>query len=288
MGEFVIKTSGVFTTAKRVIKVPKSGVVTLVPWGDVHYGAPLHAEETFNEWLRRCADYTNPYFFGMGDYLDLASTSERGILGSGVLHDSTIATLDDLYRAKADELGDKIAFMAEEDRLLGLIEGNHFGQMSTGQTTDSYLCERFRVPWLGVSCMYRLVLEHNGSRIPITIAAHHGAGGGATTGASVNKVEKMLPEMEADIYIQGHDHKKFITTKSRLYLTQSMVVKHKTIFFVRSGSFLAAYKEGQASYIVDIARGPAELGAPAIELRVKRSKLGGGKKTMHVEMRGIL
>ena len=284
-----MKTSGVFTTARRTIKVPKSGIVTLVPFGDIHFGAPLHAEETFNEWLKRCKDYENPYYLGMGDYLDLASTSERGVLSNNILHDSTLATLDDLYRAQADELGDKIAFMTKQDRLLGLIEGNHFGQLSTGQTTDSYLCERFKVPWLGVSCMYRLNLEAPGRNYATTtIAIHHGSGGGATSGASVNRVEKMLPEMEADIYLQGHDHKKWITSKSRLYLNNRLKVKHKTIIFARTGSFLAAYKEGCASYIVDIARGPAELGAVAIELKLCRSRDGNGGRTRHVEMRGIL
>ena len=288
MGRYRLKTSGVFTTARRTIKVPKSGIVTLVPFGDIHYGAPLHAEETFNEWLRRCKDYENPYYLGMGDYLDLASTSERGILSSGVLHDSTLATLDDLYRASADALAEKIGFMLDENRLLGLIEGNHFGQLSTGQTTDSYLCERFKVPWLGVSCMYRLSFEDQHGKAAVTIAAHHGAGGGATSGASVNRVEKMLPEMEADIFLQGHDHKKWITTKSRLYLTERMKLKHKTIVFARTGSFLAAYKEGCASYVVDIARGPAELGAVAIEMKMTRRQNGDGKRTRHVEMRGLL
>jgi len=69
----------------------------------------------------------------MGDYDDLCSFSERKALNEANLHEETRYTLDEIYQQRVNNLVKEIKFM--EGKLIGLIEGNHFGAFQSGITT---------------------------------------------------------------------------------------------------------------------------------------------------------
>jgi len=204
----------------------------------------------------------------MGDLDDMSSTSERCVLNSASLHESTLRTLDDMYRDNVDRFASEISFM--KGKLIGLIEGNHYSELTSGITTTQLLCEKMGCKYLGVSAFIRLALKKaNKSNQCLDIWAHHGLGGGRTAGASINKLENMIKGASADIYLQGHDHKKQIAMQSRLRLNQGkggLNLENRKIVMARTGSFLRGYVDGESSYVADGAYSPTDLGTVMIKI----------------------
>ena len=268
-----MKTSGLFTFTKYTIDFKNYGdEITLVPFGDIHRSAPLCHEEKWAEWTEYHKGKKNTYFLGMGDYDDMASASERAVLSNRALHDSTIDTIDGLYRSHVDRLCKEIGWMG--DKLIGLIEGNHYGELSTGITTTELMCEKLKCKHLGVSSFIRLILKHDKHHTnAVDIWGHHGLGGGRTAGASINKLENMIKAANADIYLMGHDHKKHIAMQSRLRLSDSragLSLENRKLVMARTGGFLKGYVNEQSSYIADKAYSPVDMGTVTITMTPKR------------------
>ena len=140
------------------------------------------------------------------------------------------------------------------------------------------MCERLGATYLGYSSFIRLVFKHKGKAshvAAIDIWAFHGKGGGGRMiGGSVNSVQHMAETAEADIFLSGHDHKKWAALKSKLTLTDGgsgiIRLKHKKILLGRTGSFLKGYEPGEESYVAKAGMSPTDLGVIKIELTPKR------------------
>jgi hypothetical protein len=269
-----MRTSGDFTIHEYTINFQKwNEPIYLIPFGDVHRSSPMCAVE---RWLEMC-DWAEQkercYFLGMGDYDDLGSTSERRYLNNPELHDSTVKTLEDLYLKNTRRFADEIKFM--KGKLIGLLNGNHYGMFQSGINTDQKLAEIMHTTYLGANTFIRLKLKsttkHKGY-MTIDIWAHHGRGGGRTVGGSMNPVEQMSQSAEADIYLMGDNHQKSAVHKSRLRLSDDgqLGLSHRKILLCRTGSFLKGYEQNCKSYIVDAGLPPTELGVVKIELTPKR------------------
>ena len=278
-----MQTSGVFQTTKKLIEIKKLGEpITMIVFGDVHYGAPLHATDKFNEfcaWAKQLPPST--LFLGMGDYLDFASTSERGLLSRPEIHESTRATIDSMAHTLETEFMHKIDFM--KGRLVGMLEGNHEWAHMDGTTTTMRLCQALRTEWLGVSAFIRLNFRYAGAYKPIDVFAHHGKGAARLVGGSLNRVQQMAEAAEADIYLMGHDHKRSVGVASKLYLDHKCSIKERRQLFMRTGSFLKAYQKDTASYIVDLAASPSNLGSVRVMMTPHRPTAQ-GKKSFVVDL----
>jgi hypothetical protein len=274
------------------IKFDKFGEpIYLIPFGDVHRSSANCHEE---KWLEFCAwaiRKKNAYFLGMGDYDDLASGSERLLLNNKALHDSTILTLEDVYRKLTLKFAKELSFM--RGRIVGLIEGNHFGEFQNGTTTTQLLAEKLECKYLGVSAFVRLSITQNNVRHDhqsIDIWAHHGLGGARLIGGSLNRVQQMGEIANADIYLMGHDHKKSLGTVSQLELSSgghNAKLHHHKKLFARTGSFLRGYVPGVKSYVAAKMLNPTDLGVVKIELTPRRVQ-SGGKDVMEIDLHASL
>ena len=120
-----MRTTGIFTTHYYPIKnVEVNKPIYLLPFGDVHKYSHMHDKTHWANFLKWAKDKERAYFLGMGDYFDLASTSERQIIHDGRLHESTINTFDELALGYVLKMAKELEFMT--GRLIGLIEGNHY------------------------------------------------------------------------------------------------------------------------------------------------------------------
>jgi hypothetical protein len=279
-------TTGIFTTAQHNITVAGSGIPhRIIIWGDVHRDAPLCAVDRWKEFLDYCKTLRNATYLGMGDYMDMLSTSERVTL-AGELHESTRDSLDDLAEKKCQEFAAELKPM--KSNLVGLIEGNHYWQFQSGVTSTQRLCQLMGCKYLGVASFVRLVLcrSRGGPWRNFDIFAHHGKGAARLVGGSFNRVQQLDEVAVADAYIMGHDHKRgVIPATPRLVLERhggKLSVKERTGWIVRSGSFLKAYQDGRRSYNVDAARAGCSLGWTELELTLR---ITGGSSTLAV--RGI-
>lgn len=269
-----MQTTGEFHTHIFDIPFTKFGETHyLIPFGDVHRSSPMCDVDRWRGTLEWGKKKPRCYWLGMGDYDDLASASERFILNDRRLHDTTTKTLNALYLKHTERFAKEIAFM--KGRLIGLHEGNHYSVFENNTTTTQKLAELMGCRYLGVSSFIRLRFSNPKTNdvICTDIWVHHGKSGGRTVGSSLNPVERMASTAEADIYLMGHDHRKSVGMKSRLRLIRregGIKLVHRKIVLARTGSFLKGYEEGVASYVVDGAYDPCDLGVIKIEMTPKR------------------
>ena len=133
--------------------------------------------------------------------MDLASYTERRVLESHDLHDSTRQSLNDIYKKRTEELAEELSFM--KGRIIGLLEGNHFVTLESGITSTQYLCHLLGCKYLGYSAFIRLSFKDKGKtsrRCSVDLWVHHGKAGAKLVGGSLNNVEQMCQIAEADIY----------------------------------------------------------------------------------------
>lgn len=253
--------------------------VYLIPFGDIHRFAPLCHEEKWLEFLKWAAKKKNTYFIGMGDYDDLASFSERRVLNGGNLHESTLESLDDIYLERVIDLCKELKFM--EGKLIGLVEGNHYAQFQSGDSTTQRMCQTLKCRYLGASAFVRLTLIRKNRCRSLDLWVHHGRGASRMVGGSMNSVQQMIDCAEADIYLMGHDHKKSVAMKSRLHLSEgngAIRLSQQKILLGRTGSFLKGYEPDKQSYIAGAALSPTDLGVLKIELTPHIQKLPKGDR----------
>lgn len=283
-----MKTTGIFRTHLAEVQLrSESETWHLVPFGDVHRDSPHCAVERWREDLADWRKLKNVLFIGLGDYTDFLSTSERVRVGGGEgLHGTTNSTLDRLARRQIHALAKELDFM--RGRLLGLINGNHYYQFRDGTTGDHLLAQLLGTEFLGVAAFVRVVFRKPACRsaAALDIFAHHGAGTGQKPSASLAAVGRMAEWVEADIVLQGHDHKRgALPLNPILTLSQNrngpLHVRERQRWIGRTGSYLKAYVDGEPSYNVDAGRGPCSLGHIRFDLNFERDRYQGKDRPRH-------
>lgn len=279
-----------FTTHKFEIQLPKFNIdYKLFPFSDVHYNAPNCDRKKFHKWCDNAKKMIDDMdgrvaFIGVGDYDDMASTSEREYFQK--FHSTTKTSLDDFMGAKTQEFIDQISFM--KGRLIGMIEGNHYFQFQSGETSTMRMCEALNCKYLGGASIIRLMfrLPSSDKRVALDIYAHHTAGskggGGRRVGSSINKLEDMSHVWFADIYLAGHDHKINGALPTMMYLDQKGNIKAKEQLLVRTGSFQKGWEPDTEDYPATFNGRGNNLSAPMINLIIRREKVDGDER-MYVD-----
>ena len=265
-------SASTFTT--HYFNIPTQSLNTpiyLIPFGDIHRFASLCDVQSWHEFLTWAKAKPNAYFLGMGDYDDLNSESERVILSNPDLHEETKLTLEEIYQSRVNQLIREIGFM--KGKIIGLIEGNHFGVFQTGMTTTQEMCRQLDCKYLGVCGLIRLNFTIGGRNTTLDIFAAHGKGAARLLGGSLNTVQQMSDIADCDVYLQGHDHQKIEGFRRRLYLQKAngtMRIRARKILFARTGSFLKGYVPDKPSYITKGLLPPTDIGVIKIELTPRR------------------
>jgi hypothetical protein len=274
-----MRTTGIFKT--RLIKLknwPMGKTLHLIPFGDIHHDSPAFSPSAFKKFTDYASKQKDALFLNMGDSLDSFSTTERIVLYDSKLHESTRKREEKECKGRIQSLADELEFM--RGKLIGIMGGNHYPIFADGTNGDEVLAERLGTVFLGACCAIRIVFSRAGSASTVScdVFAHHGRGGGTTAGGRYNAVEKLSQICEADIFLMGDNHARgCFPIGDRLYLTNGgrnrmPMVKSKTRWVGRTGSFLRAYVENDASYVVDGAMPPANLGWIEFTLTPRREE----------------
>lgn len=299
-----IGADNVFTTKAYKWNIGKySKPFHIIPIGDVHIDSPGHCRPTFQEtidYIRSLHNAGEEYrLFGMGDYLDQCSDSERNKLSrQGELHESTHATLDKSADRSVHEFCDLLSFT--KGKWIGAIQGNHYWRYLTGckqalgVTSDMIIADEMGCDWLGWANYTVIQLKYGTSSASLDIFASHGKGGGSLLGSPYNNVSKMRNVFpSADIYMMGHDHNKGVLPSTTLEVkmdgsTGAPVVRDKTQLCCRTGSFLKAYDDSKPNYVVRSLWSPSSLGHIEILGKATRTKKCSGiTKMTRVNIKGI-
>lgn len=288
-----------FTISKYVACYLKDGQkMSLIPFGDVHRDSKnCHVEkwlEDIASWKARIKKGENLFFIGVGDYTDLYSAHERAELKRAEtnMHDTHLYTMENHMQDSIERLYKEIDFM--KGRCLGLIEGNHYFVFPSDSTSSTQrLCRMLECKYLGGCGLIRMIVRggyKNRTGLQTDIFAHHGTGGGGTTASSVRNLEKAQEAFEADIYLMGHDHKKWGDKVDQLAIgggNFACTLKSVEKVFVRTGSYLRGYVPDNTSYITRKAWRPANLGCVELELTMVRNRKGGNHDTHELKTKII-
>ena len=252
--------------------------VIVRPLGDFQYNGKRSA--TAVELLKRDIHETleqGGYFLGMGDYTDFMSPSNRQRRKSAAFYDTAEDAIDDHAGELVQELYETV-LKPTTGRWIGLLEGHHFAELKTGETTDMMLCRLLKTRHLGTEAGIRLQFEITGSRQNVCIWAHHGVGGGSTEGAPLNKLERQATRWGGfDIFCMGHTTKGAQTPMDRVYPRWhgrgAPDLVHKTIHLVNTGGYCKAHIVGnrhgrvpRGDYAEQGMMAPAHLGSPVIKI----------------------
>lgn len=281
-----MKTTGLFTIHEFDIQIKElSKPISLFPFGDVHKFAPLHSDDKWGEFLETARTTPNAYFFGMGDYMDVMSATERTAYTHGDYHESTQKTIEKGIRELVKKFNKDIAFMG--GRLIGLIEGNHYFHFSSGITSTQEICREMGCKYFGCMTFTRLRFVYKHQSAVMDIWAHHGKGAASFLGGSLKRVEDMARSADADVYLMGHDHKGPIGFTPRMRLSKvgdHIAVVERKQFFGRTGSFLRGYVPDEVSYVADGCMNPANLGGVRIDFIPERR----GHDTLKIDMKATI
>ncbi len=284
-----MKTGGLFTVHGFTIPIKYNHPFRVVFFGDIHRDSPDHAHKKWQEFIQYAKSLKDTWFFGMGDYLDSTSTSERECLGniSSKMHDTFRNDIQALQLAKIELMANELKFM--KGRIIGMLNGNHYFEFQSGINGDQKLCELLGAKYLGVCSFVRLTFDCYGRKHTRDIFAHHGAGSARLVGGSMNRVQQMAEGAEADILAMGHDHKRgALPAQPRLFLNNcsryGLRVEQREPILIRSGSYLASYKNNKTNYNVDACRPPSSLGHVEVLINVKTKD----KTDVEIEMRTLV
>jgi hypothetical protein len=267
-----------FTVVSSEIRADVNEEFHIIPFGDIHLGSEACDESRFDYMCQWIAKKKNVYVYGIGDYTDMIRAHDRYTIESQTA-ESTQRIMDRIYREEADKFIKKVTPF--KDRILGLGEGNHRGQLTSGITTTQYMCDKLNTKYLGYMCYFGLTVKSRNKRnlpLQLVFLTHHGIGGnGRLAGASINRVEKLERIAIADIYMMGHDHQKGVRPLSKFVPSNSggFNIRTKKQLLITTGGFLKSYMANMPSYAVRMAYPPADLGCAKISIVVRRDQTDG-------------
>ncbi len=244
--------------------------LVLCPLGDIQSGTPASDLDL----LSRIVDDAlkqNAYFIGMGDYVDVASPSNRKAWSHMQHYDSFEDAMDNHMREEEKAVMEILR--PTKGRWFGLLQGHHFWQFQDGTSTDQHLAEQLDTEHLGQCAMVRAWFPNNQM---FTTWAHHGQGGGATLGSPLTKMEKIAGWADADLILMGHHHKIMPADMPRMSVMGERgnpVLVERKRKLVCTGSYLKGYMQGSSkggrptgTYVEEAMLSPVSLGSPIIRI----------------------
>lgn len=219
-----------------VHKFPEREDITIIPIADVHLGARECMEEEFQQFIDDVKDKPNIYYVLCGDLIS------NGVKNSVTnIYEETMRPSDQ-KRMMAKMLS-PIA-----DRILCVVNGNH-EKRSSREVDDSPtydICAKLDIENLYRENMAFMKLQFGGGNIAgakrptYTIVVTHGAGGGALTGASINRNERFGYAIDnMDVFISAHTHKAAVTQPGKIFIdTHNNQIKVKPFKVITATSWL--------------------------------------------------
>lgn len=258
--------------------------VRVLPIGDIQYGAQgcdIERLKRHLEWGMK----NDCYFLGMGDYLDVASPSNRRMLQEVTLYDSVREMMDNKME---DELKALLHILAPtRGRWLGLVSGHHLWPFQDGTTTDTRLALALDTKYMGDgAAMSVLQFKHQSGKKSFQYGSakiwyHHGVGTAQTPGGKLNRLTRIAQTFFAHVYLMGHVHAKVHTKEPWIDVevtsTGKLRWRSTNRILATTGGFLKGYEMGTknpmghpaGSYVEKAMLAPTALGGVLLMFRPK-------------------
>lgn len=259
---------------EKVIEYSRPDVFRLYPFSDSHLGARESAEKALIRKVKECAELGRfGIAVGVGDWLDCITKNDKRFRMNGLADWVELSNIVDSQRRRAVEVYKPLV---EQGQLVCVGTGNHEEKIHNVHDDDvaRNICRDLGVPYAGYQAFIILKFKRIGSTsggYNIVIHAWHGSGAAQTDGARLNRLTRLVNDIQADIYLMGHLHAMASYTPDRL------VIRGGNIHSVRlaatlTGSWLKTYNQPKDGEILDPTYGeekgykPSRIGCPIIEI----------------------
>lgn len=261
-----------------VVNIPDDHAYILVI-GDLHMGDKAFGKESrrkLDGYLKWVQDHPNARIFLNGD---MVNTATRDSKSSPFEQDQTL-----------EEQVNKVAdiFRPVKDQIIGAVMGNHERRIVDFAGFDPTIsilslmgCDVQNIYYKHCAVLKVGVgkrSERDGPKHAYTMVFHHTTGGGGTTGAKINRVEKMRSSTvsNADVYCGSHNHNLIASIQ-----VSNEFNPYNNSFTPRKQTFVSCggYLEWNNSYAEAMQLPPAKLGSPRIRLEGKKDE-----KDVHISL----
>jgi len=248
----------------------------LYPLGDVHFGSGNCDVQAFDDTIMEIRQNPKALWIGMGDMVESIAPNDKRWHAGGV--DEKVVNL-----ASQDRIGDvyveKLATRLKPiaDKLICYGDGNHEVTFNKHYYTNLSIrvLEALERPdaYTGWACLTRLAFSEGTHRTTIKVFSSHGWQGGRMDGAKVNEVRRLMAYVDADIYLQGHSHSKFVIPQTRLDCNPSWTkLIARKVYVAHTGSFLRTLQHDRVGYAEQFGYPPTTLGTVRFNITPKRGE----------------
>ena len=244
----------------KTIKLGECKSAEIIIIGDTHIGSPFTMSSYFFAIKKWLAEKPNRYAIHTGDLYEAATIGSKG----DPYHCLPLDQAEEEAVGWLKSLGDK---------LICMVDGNHdqrYARMIGKDVVADAACKA-GVSYFGDEAYLNVKLGHwdnqsKASRSPVCYCVYvtHGVGGGRTAGSQINSLLRLREIVEADIYIQGHQHDPICKHKSIYQFHGGSIVEKQQVFVV-GGSAL-----GRKGYPTQKAYAPTSHDFPVITLSGSR------------------
>lgn len=233
------------------------------PIGDIHIGSLHCAENDVAEELSNTKK--NNFIIGMGDYFDAILKNDKRFDMEGL---APWVEKGNILESQRKRL--KALFEPYKSNILCMLTGNHEETIHLHHQDDvtRNLCDDLGVTYAGYSCylILKFKRKNSGEVHQYIIHAWHGSGAAQTDGARLNRLTRLVNDIQADIYLMGHLHAMTQHTPDRLMYRNGKIKSIKLAATI-TGSWLKAYTMNQpASYAERQGYKPSRIGCPVIQI----------------------
>jgi len=171
-----------------------------------------------------------------------------------------------------EKFEDIIRPIAEQDKILGLHQGNHEYQYTKRHSHNGLkeMCKRLSIRYLDY---LPTVWRFKYGKTETKAMTLHGIGSGVAEGYEVRQLDKHSRIFdEVDLIAEGHTHKLTVSvTSDRLRITKDNDLKQNIQWRCACGSFLGNYDVGKSSYSERALYKPLPIGY--VKARFESAKL---------------
>jgi hypothetical protein len=262
--------------------------VKLIPLSCAHF--PLGEKKLLLEW-REEVSKPKTYTILIGDMFDQARGKFRNHVRSYRMDANSQLAIDAFVRKEVEDFAKILKPISS--RVIGLVWGNHRWEFATGLTSDQYLCELLKIPFLGVEAFVRLRFEGRDKTRGhiLKMYAHHDAGtrSARTRGGDMTSLQRKAVDFDADIFVAGHTHRAMGDIVDILALSDfgepAIITRPRA--FIRAGTLVKSRRLDMPSplkvympeYPEHSSLGPSDLGWEKLSIWFVRHGEHGNERT---------
>ena len=188
----------------KLLETKISGTeIVIFPIGDLHIGSPHCDLKIIAKQLEIIKNTPNARIILMGD---LCETSLKDSVGAGV-YEQDSNPQEQIVKAKN-------LLYPFRDIIDGIVTGNHEERVYKNSGVDLSLYFSQIMGLEHKYMRYQGIIKYTIYGRAYFVNVWHGAGGGGSAGASLNRLQKQSETIFADLYLMGHVHKRQVHTKN--------------------------------------------------------------------------